>query len=135
MFGAVMYMVGPFMRKNPEDIFSDDYADTPLHHLLSKKDSVYMGMKDLEFDYMTGKLSDEDYEALRVKMAAEATGVLEEIDALKGGADRKTKQAVTMTAQTTVETDSVAEDNKCGACGFAHAEGDKFCQSCGAELD
>jgi lipopolysaccharide biosynthesis regulator YciM len=49
-------------------------------------------------------------------MSGQAAEVLEEIDDLTGKGKRRTK------------------GNKCGSCGFAAQEGDKFCQSCGGAL-
>lgn len=127
MFGAGLYISAPFMRRTSADMFKDDYDETPLHHLLSRKDSIYAAMRELEFDYNTGKLSDDDYESLQSKFTSEAAGVLEEIDVMSG----KTK---TKTSGKSAALDDAAASNKCAACGFELDEGNKFCAGCGADL-
>jgi len=124
MLGAGMFIIEPFFRKKSADLYRDEFAETPLYDLLSRKDSIYAGIKDLEFDYSTGKLSEGDYKGLRAKLSGQAAEVLEEIDALKGKGDKGKKKAKGKSAKV----------NKCGACGFASQEGDKFCQSCGSAL-
>ena len=42
-----------------------------------------MSLKDLDFDFETGKLSKEDYQGLRKKYEAETIDVLKQIDAEK----------------------------------------------------
>jgi lipopolysaccharide biosynthesis regulator YciM len=119
LLGAGMFIIEPFFRKKAADMYQDDYAETPLHSLLSRKDTIYVGIKDLEFDYSTGKLSEEDFNGLRAKYSMEAAEVLEEIDALTGKGDKKGRKK---------------DRFKCSSCGFTAQEGDKFCQSCGASL-
>ena len=135
LFGAGIYVFEPFMRRGAVG-FDEDFMETPIHHLLSRKDSIYTAMKDLEFDYQTGKLSNDDYESLRKKFSAQASTVLEEIDDLRsgteGGAKAGAKKKTAATA-TVVKTEE-ADEKTCDECGFACGEDDKFCQSCGAEL-
>ncbi len=134
LLGAGLYILEPFMRRGAVG-FNDDYEETALHHLLSRKDSIYMAMKDLEFDFQTGKLSDDDYESLRQKFVLQAGEVLEEIDDMrpgkKGGAKAGAKKKA---ATATVVKADEADEQTCDECGFAYSEDNKFCQSCGAEL-
>lgn len=124
ILGIGWFVTAPLLRVRPEDILHDDYADTPLHHLLSKKDSIYTAMKDLEFDYTTGKLSDNDYRDLHDKFALEAAGVLQELDELGGKKAAKRSAGNVMTADKEV----------CQACGFKVEPDDNFCQSCGSKI-
>lgn len=54
-----------------------------LDALLRRKAMLYQNMKDLEFEYQMGKLSEADYERLREEDRAEAARILAEIDALE----------------------------------------------------
>jgi hypothetical protein len=50
--------------------------------LEAARDAKYREIRDAELDHQTGKLSDEDYEAIDSTLRAEAIEVLHELDAL-----------------------------------------------------
>jgi hypothetical protein len=126
LMGIAVFVSTPLLQARTGRLFKDQFAEAPMHHLLSRKDSIYMAIKDLEFDYSTGKLSEEDYQELREKFALEASDVLREIDELsKGG------------STAAAEPKGSPEKNKakaCSDCGFKIEPGDSFCQSCGTKL-
>ena len=119
--GIGVFVAQPFFRPRPENILADEYADTPMQHLLSRKDSIYTALKELEFDFSTGKLSDEDYEALREKFSGEAADVLMQIDEVEADAKKPAKS-------------KKAAAGACETCGFKIKPGDRFCKSCGSQL-
>ncbi len=51
--------------------------------LRERKDAVYENLRDLNFEYKAGKLSDADYENLRGSLESEAASILAEIDRLE----------------------------------------------------
>jgi hypothetical protein len=52
-------------------------------YLRERKDAVYENLRDLNFEYKAGKLSDADYEGLRTSLESEAASILAEIDRLE----------------------------------------------------
>lgn len=69
-------------RFEPEDAFS--LGDVRrLNYLNAEKTLVLENIKDLDFEYDMGKLSDEDYASLRSDYLKEAEGILRDIDQLK----------------------------------------------------
>ena len=50
--------------------------------LESARDAKYREIRDAELDHQTGKLSDEDYEAIDSTLRAEAIALLHELDEL-----------------------------------------------------
>jgi len=56
---------------------------TPWKHLESRKASIYENLRDLQFEYRLGKLSDADYQQTKTDLQAELATVLAEIDRLK----------------------------------------------------
>lgn len=69
-------------------IFSSVQAETAedksrTTYLLERKDAVYENLRDLNFEYKAGKLSDTDYETLRTSLESEAASILAEIDRLE----------------------------------------------------
>jgi hypothetical protein len=75
--GAAIFIF--FVR--PEDADSAPYR-THLDQLLERRDAIYENLRDLRFEYRSGKFSEQDYEQVRQSLEAEAAGVLTEIDGL-----------------------------------------------------
>src|SRR5215469_6409180 len=56
---------------------------SPFEHLDERKAAIYENLRDLQFEYRVGKLSDEDYQQTKQDLQKELAGVLAEIDRLK----------------------------------------------------
>ena len=81
---TVSVVVGyPLFVKIPRSMMGIRNINTNgLPHLLVQKEVAYTTLKDLDFDFKTGKLSDEDYQELKTQYEKEAIGILEKIDQL-----------------------------------------------------
>jgi hypothetical protein len=53
---------------------------TKLDQLLERRDSIYDNLRDLRFEFRSGKYSETDFEAMKVSLENEAALVLAEID-------------------------------------------------------
>lgn len=51
-----------------------------LDQLLEKRDTIYDNLRDLRFEYRSGKYSESDYEAMKSALEVDAAMVLGEID-------------------------------------------------------
>jgi hypothetical protein len=51
-----------------------------LDQLMERRDSVYDNLRDLRFEFRSGKYSEGDFEAMKVALENEAAMVLAEID-------------------------------------------------------
>lgn len=85
VIGVVVLMVAlPF--KNKEAGYGVLFTDVPEHtrgNLKDEKASIILALKELDFDYETGKLSKQDYKELRDKYesrAIEVMKVLEDVE-------------------------------------------------------
>src|SRR5947208_16375897 len=56
---------------------------SPFEHLDERKAAIYENLRDLQFEYRVGKLSDQDYQQTKLDLQKELAGVLAEIDRLK----------------------------------------------------
>ncbi len=78
----VLWLVAnPLLRREKND-FSfvlDDMPDTQKE-LQLKRSQLMLSIKELDFDYETGKLSKEDYKQMRSKVEMETIDVLKTID-------------------------------------------------------
>ena len=59
---------------------------SPFLHLDERKASIYENLRDLQFEYRVGKLSDDDYQATKKDLQKELAKVLAEVDRIKSGA-------------------------------------------------
>jgi len=53
---------------------------SPTRHLEDKRDTIYENLRDLQGEYLMGKLSDEDYQQTKRDLQRELAEVLAEID-------------------------------------------------------
>jgi hypothetical protein len=80
---AVVAVAWPFLspqRGMPEQSMSA--GDRERLQLLEQRDAAYAGLRDLEQDHRTGKVGDEDYDAERRRLRAEAAQALRGLDQL-----------------------------------------------------
>ncbi len=64
-------------------------ANDKLQDFALEKESVYASLKELEFDYRTGKLSRQDYEGLRSELESTAVSLIKKADRAKEEKDRQ----------------------------------------------
>jgi hypothetical protein len=74
--GLLLYVFSPVRAESGED-------KSRVAYLQERKDAVYENLRDLNFEYKAGKLSDGDYEGLRNSLESEAAGILAEIERLE----------------------------------------------------
>ncbi len=104
-------------------------------------------LRDLDFDFQVGKVSEDDYTSLRARLVAEAARYLQddkndEIEALIQA--RKASKAKTPACAHCGEAleagnhfcphCGAAAETSCPSCGKNIKAGDLFCSSCGAQL-
>ena len=52
---------------------------TRLAYLQERKDVVYENLRDLNFEYKSGKFPDADYQSMKASLEEEAAGILAEM--------------------------------------------------------
>ena len=68
----------------PADILAGE-GDSPSHHLEQRKARIYENLRDLQFEFRLGKLSDEDYQRTKLDLQRELAQTLSEIEQAQGG--------------------------------------------------
>ena len=159
---AVMAVVWPLLRPGPAPVMVDDDR---LTDLLGRKDAVMVAIKELEFDYRVGKLSEEDYQLYDQRLRRQALGLLQQIEQaapesaqLDAGLEaeiarrRKIREQVAAPAPApaaaaavavTVASPPVAAGNGdaatkprfCTTCGNRLEAHHRFCANCGAPVE
>ncbi len=109
--------------------------------LFHEKETVYAAIKDLEFEYETGKFSDEDYANLRNGYRAKAFALLKEItegEASPVDGPLACAQCRHVNPPTSNFCEAcgaaIPECGLCPICEAAVEPGDHFCRSCGQPL-
>jgi hypothetical protein len=98
---------------------------SPFQHLDERKAAIYENLRDLQFEYRVGKLSDQDYQTTKHDLQKELAGVLAEVDRVRGG------------LATTVSKPQPKKEQDPLICPHCKAKFDKilkFCGECGKPM-
>ena len=120
-FGAIAW---PFLGRR----VSGDAAPKPARpwdDLVSQRDTTYQALKELEFEYNLGNLSDADYADLRERYRTQAAGILQKLDAATEHVDSEDAPQDTLAG---------SPGTTCPSCRETSVEGDTFCARCGERL-
>ena len=96
---------------------------SPAQHLEERKAAIYENLRDLQFEYRVGKLSDEDYQRTKLGLQKELAGVISEIEKVTTGKPLPSSPAPRPRPGTT-----------CASCGATFSEVMKFCGKCGKAM-
>jgi len=106
---------------------------SPTAHLEDRKAQIYENLRDLNFEFRVGKLSDADYQKTKFDLQRELAKVLAEIDAIQPAQPKPAApsvKAVAATAQAKASTNG----NLCKHCGASFPHPMKFCGECGKAM-
>jgi len=118
----------------PKDIPPPDPV-SPTQALDERRAAIYENLRDLQFEYRVGKLSDSDYQATKLSLQKELAGVMAQIEEIRGTA----KPAATVKPAASITTDPKPEPQpsetiSCPHCGANFTTPMKFCGECGKEM-
>jgi hypothetical protein len=103
---------------------------SPTFHLEERKARIYENLRDLQFEYRVGKLSDADYQRTKLSLQQELAGVLAEIDRM---GPQATKQPLVKAKVVGAPKPSPAAF-VCPQCGAQFPNPMKFCGECGKAM-
>src|SRR5258706_5921023 len=76
--GVLLYILGV----RPKDLPVPE-PESPFQHLDERKAAIYENLRDLQFEFRLGKLSDADYQTTKKDLQKELAAVLADVDKLK----------------------------------------------------
>ncbi|MBK8799828.1 MAG: zinc ribbon domain-containing protein [Anaerolineales bacterium] len=76
---AIAAVVWPLLKRGPAPVLIEDDRLTELLH---RKEQVLASIKELEFDYSVGKLSEADYQQYDQRLRRQAIGLMQQIEQL-----------------------------------------------------
>ena len=156
--GTFAFVLRPLIARDSPWFGRDKGPQASAGELIARRDALYAALKDAEFDRETGKLTEEDYQAVRTRAMAEAAGVLRQLDHLTPEAEaafdaeieaevarlrEDAAQPVAPDLAAAVEAEIAALAKRaaparfklaCPDCGQPYQPGDAFCAACGASL-
>lgn len=98
---------------------------SPTAHLEERKAQIYENLRDLQFEFRLGKLSDADYQKTKVDLQRELAKTLAEIDSVQPPVAAKPAR---------VQTVKSSVSDKCPHCGAKFPQPLKFCGECGKAM-
>lgn len=116
----------------PQDIPPEE-APPPWAHLEERRDVLYDNLRDLNFEYGLGKLSDGDYAKAKTRLQAELDKVNAELERMQAQAPVKAAKPArhAAAAQTAARP---AAGAVCPHCGAQFEKPLKFCGECGKPM-
>ncbi len=120
------FVVYPLFKQRSRSV--DSVEHEKLQELSSKRDTTYSMLKELEFDFQSGILTEEDYRDLEARYKRKAISILRDIDDLEKGIEVEEeieKQVLELRR---------GKGRFCPQCRARCQEGDRFCSRCGASL-
>jgi len=131
--GMLVYVAVPLLSaESAGDVLPTDV--TVVSDLKRRRLVVYDNIKDLEFEYQSGKIAKGDYEALRANYFGEATALMvatREAEQLKENEALIEREIAVRRARRKVEPKPAYT---CNACGYENPVPVKFCGECGAAM-
>src|ERR1051326_3340529 len=104
--------------------------ESPYKHLDDRKAAIYENLRDLQFEYRVGKLSDADYQTTKKDLQTELAQVLAEVDRVReqlGQLGAKPAKAVAVAAPKPSKF-------TCPSCSAEFDQDLKFCGECGKPM-
>jgi len=113
----------------PKDV-PEPLPVSPIQHLEDRKHAIYENLRDLQFEYRLGKLSDDDYQQTKRSLQKELAVVLAETEAtIKRFGLTPARVAAKPAAQK-----PPAERTVCPHCGAKFPQALKYCGECGRAI-
>ena len=131
-------VLGFILTVRPKDLPVPEPV-SPFAHLDERKAAIYENLRDAQFEFRVGKLSEQDYQQTKTGLQKELAVVMAEIDRIKGTlpppaveGKKAAKGGAAATAAAAPAGQTKA--NVCPSCGAQFAQSLKFCGECGKPM-
>jgi len=146
---VVLYVLLPLVRglEAPLQRSANEYSEDQF-----RRQVALAALRDVEYDFATGKMDEEDYRELKAELSAEALRILETLRddeerspvAERGEAEGEVEgegPGVSDEDLDVLEEEiarirrGLQEGRTCRSCAFLNPPGSRFCGRCGQELE
>ena len=111
---------------------------SPFAHLDERKAAIYENLRDLQFEYRVGKLSDNDYQLTKKDLQKELAAVMAEVDRVKlqlqGGRAQTVAAAAAPASKVKAKAAPEPDSLTCPHCNARFEQELKFCGECGKPM-
>jgi len=132
--GLLIFVVAPLLAPEAAVGATLPVDVTPQVDLKRRRLVLYENLQDLDFEYKAGKLSADDYQALRRDYTAEAAQLMaasQELEITRSEDALIEREVAARRARRKAEP---VPDYTCPKCGFENPLPVKFCGECGAKI-
>ena len=106
--------------------------DDELTETEARKRVALLALRDVEYDFLAGKLDEKDYREMKSQFTAEALAALEADEAAK--ADSDGTAGADLEAEIARIREGFRGATPCPVCAYSNAGGSRFCSACGHAL-
>lgn len=125
LVGAVVaFVLTPLIQDRRASL---EREDDELTDAEAARRVALLALRDVEYDYHTGKLDEDDYRAMKRQLSAEALAAMKALEE-EGGEEALEAEIAEM-------RQGLRAGQVCSECGFRNPQGSRFCGACGTALE
>jgi flagellar biosynthesis/type III secretory pathway M-ring protein FliF/YscJ len=121
---VVAFILAPVIQNRRASL---EREDDELTEAQAARRVALLALRDVEYDYHTGKLDEKDYREVKRQLSAEALAAM---SALEEEGSRDTLETEIAEMRQGLRAGLV-----CETCGFRNPGGSRFCGACGTALE
>ena len=125
---VVLFLLQPVVKGLHASL---ERADDELTETEARKRVALLALRDVEYDFLSGKLDETDYRSLKSELTAEALAALEADEAARQGAGSSEAE---LEAEIARIREGLRAGVSCPSCDFSNPVGSRFCSACGRAL-
>jgi len=136
--GIALYVAAPLAGGITSGAQTEKKSAAEIAALRREHALAVQGLRELEFDREMGKLSDADYNSLRLALENRALAAMSSLEKLSAAGAQPRTAGENRVAQLRRPAQAAAQAGRgsvCPGCGVRAAAGSRFCGDCGAALE
>jgi hypothetical protein len=126
---VLLFLLQPVVKGIHASLEREDAEVTEAE---ARKRVALLALRDVEYDFLAGKLDEQDYRSLKSELTAEALDALEADEAARDGSGSDVDEEVEDEIARIRET--LRGGLACAKCAYNNERGSRFCSACGQAL-
>jgi len=126
---VLLFLLQPVVKGIHASLEREDAEVTEAE---ARKRVALLALRDVEYDFLAGKLDEEDYRSLKSELTAEALDALEADEAAREDSGSDDDDGVEDQIARIRET--LRGGLACAKCAYDNERGSRFCSACGQAL-